>query len=302
MSTQILYSAAKEDLYYPCHRANFFAGGFPGAEAALCAEMARLSYCRSAGSFSFDREKIRNVLSPIGFMKCEFFESSRDGKGRGVHGFLAVRGERNGGTGLAVLAFRGTDAADPRDIGTDADIILDAWEGRGKVHQGFARALGEVRPDIGRALETLDCRLLFTGHSLGAALATLMASLRNPASLYTFGSPRVGNAEFTATLKSVESHRYVDCCDLVTRIPPEFLGYEHVGNFCYINHARHVILGPSDSMIGKDRVCARVAYSLNQAWKPGNVWVRGLADHAPINYVAPLMPILAGEPNVNRGV
>jgi hypothetical protein len=35
-----------------------------------------------------------------------------------------------------------------------------------------------------------------------------------------------------------------------------------------------------------DGVLARSLYMYRWAWRPGTVWVRDLADHAPINYVS----------------
>lgn len=63
--------------------------------------------------------------------------------------------------------------------------------------------------------------MFMTGHGLGAALATLMASVRTPAALYTFRSPKVGDADFVATLAPIKSYRYVNCCDLVPQIPQQ---------------------------------------------------------------------------------
>ena len=36
--------------------------------------------------------------------------------------------------------------------------------------------------------------MLYTGHSMGDALAILAASLRRPRAVYTFGAPRMGDA------------------------------------------------------------------------------------------------------------
>ena len=209
MSPAIPYSPRKDDLYQPCEHAQFFPSGPPGSEAALCAEFSRLAYCQLSTSFAFDQAKIRQVLNTVRFTECDFVES------RSIHCFVARRPND-----LAVVSFRGTDAADPTDLGEDADLLLVPCQNGGKVHQGFLNALKEVRDGIDRVLQPIQGKLLFTGHSLGAALATLLASIRNPDFLYTFGSPRVGDAEFAATLKSVSNRRYVDCCDVVARMPP----------------------------------------------------------------------------------
>jgi hypothetical protein len=70
---------------------------------------------------------------------------------------------------------------------------------------------------------------LITGHSLGAALATLAAIVVKPAKLITFGSPRVGNEALCGLLDGVEVRRFVNCCDLITRIPPPRFDQECVG-------------------------------------------------------------------------
>ena len=284
----IFYSPENADLHFPCARGNFFPAGRPKSDAALCAEMARLTYCRQESGFAFDQVKIRSVLGLIGFTNCQFFERKGSKKGRGTHSFLAVREDMVSGGELAVLAFRGTDRGDFTNLGTDADLVPTPWEKGGKVHRGFAEALSEVRPTLDLALQALKCRALFTGHSSGAALATLMASVHDPACIYTFGSPRVGDADFVSTLMDVENRRYVDCCDLVTRVPPEFLGYTHAGDLYYIDRERKIARQPSDSMISDDQDRARRKYLLEYAWRIGNVGMRDLADHSPINYVAPV--------------
>jgi hypothetical protein len=288
---EIPYSAEKDDLYYPAKQAVFFPDGRPQSDAALCVEMARLAYSQLDTSFEFDQDRIRKVLARVEFTSCQFFESAAKPKGGGSHAFLAVD-EINK---LAVLAFRGTDRDDPTDLLDDFDAVPKLWEAGGNVSTGFSDALMEVWwgiPEIEAALPAIaGFRLLFTGHSLGAALATLAASLQRPDSLYTFGCPRVGDQAFVDVLGGLDNHRYVDCSDLVARVPPAgMLGYVHMpGQIYYIDSIRQVKLrDPDDAYIGSDQTRAEAAYLLKYAWRTGDVGVRALADHAPVNYVLPV--------------
>jgi hypothetical protein len=281
------YSAEKDDLYYPAKHAVFFPNGRPQSEAALCVEMARLAYCELDTSFAFDQARIRKVLNSIWFTDCKFFETATAIDCGGSHAFLALDADNK----LAVLSFRGTDKDDPTDLGDDLDIRPQPWKGGGSVHSGFDRALQEVWPGVEAALQAInDYALIFTGHSLGAAMATLATSLHNRASLYTIGSPRVGNQVFVNGLLGVDNHRYVDCCDLVPRVPPELFGYAHVpGKIHYIDFDRAVLeRDPKDPYIGGDQTKAEVDYLERYAWRVGDVALRPLADHAPVNYVWPV--------------
>jgi predicted lipase len=76
-------------------------------------------------------------------------------------------------------------------------------------------------------------RVVFTGHSLGGALATMCGAVTKNefpelhVSVYTFGSPRVGNKAFVNVFKAVDvSVRCVNGSDIVCSLP--FWTYEHV--------------------------------------------------------------------------
>jgi len=179
-------------------------------------------------------------------------------------------------------------------VAYDVDFRLEPWPNGGNVHAGFAHALNKLLPTLGPELESIDShRILFTGHSLGAAMATLFASVRKPDALYTFGCPRVGDATFVATLQGVQSYRYVDCSDMVTRVPPEALGFVHLGKPLYIDRTRKMTFDPDPAVMREDSICAEAEYLVEHAWRLGTVALRGLADHAPINYVWPLGAIPA---------
>jgi hypothetical protein len=249
MNGRIAYSPRKDDLFYPCKNAVFFPAGAPKSDAALCVELARLAYCQSDGNFAFNQTRITSELGKIGFAAAGFFESQGKPQGRGTHCFVAVSNDQK----LAVVAFRGTDKDDPSDLAADGNALRIRWERGGEVHAGFAGALAEVRPALDKALPGIPGRMLFTGHRLGAALSILRSGIQTPDALYTFGSPLVGDPDFVATLSCVKNFRYVDCCDIVTRIPPKGLGYEHLGQPYYIAQDRSVTFDPSDDFIKKDR-------------------------------------------------
>ena len=170
-----------------------------------------------------------------------------------TQGFIAK--DVNGLPGV-VLAFRGSEGM-PWDLGNTAamrDWIgtnFMAWRtGVGvKVHSGFLLAYLAVRSDILLAIKNLKPRHVYvTGHSLGAALATLAAlaaldiQLHSGLSgyssfqvtMYNFGSPRVGNSVFAGLYNALvrDSHRVVHDSDPVTQLPFSWLKpgqYVHIG-------------------------------------------------------------------------
>jgi triacylglycerol lipase len=282
----ILYTPTRIDLIYPCQRGNFFPSGYPLTEAALCVEMTRLAYCHTPPDFAFPQASVRQVLARIGFSDVECFETQGLAHEGGTHCFLAINDDRS----LAVLSFRGTDASDLADIVDDLEFKFTPWPRGGRVHEGFAHALASIRPSIDAALASYDGRLLITGHSLGAGIATLLASdlipTRPDTELYTFGSPRCGDAAFAATVSPKLNHRYVDCCDKITRIPLSLMEYCHIGDPLYIDRNGVITANPDTHTIAADRLAAVEDYLKRYFGHPGTVPTRDLADHACLNYVS----------------
>jgi triacylglycerol lipase len=213
---------------------------------------------------------------------------------------------------FVIVAFRGTQVFRPaahgnlmalaaalQDLIADAKFCLEDVEGGGCVHSGFKSALEEIwSPLVARLLQLAKERpgrtFWFTGHSLGAALATL-AAVRYPGvrGLYTFGSPLVGDAELAKRLK-VPAFRFVNNNDLVTRVPP--FGrykarhgqgqYQHVGVEKYVDRsggigssrsARDVVLGVVDSLEDRIREIGTPGWITRQPLDSFN-------DHGPLYY------------------
>jgi hypothetical protein len=216
---------------------------------------------------------VREAWERAGMSEVAFFSE------KSTHGFAAGDGD------ACIVAFRGTDVHQPENLKTDLRFLL-APESAGRVHQGFREALEHIWPPLSAHLRDRAC--WFTGHSLGAALATLAAARHERVrGLYTFGSPRVGDAAFGASL-AFPIFRVVNNNDLVTRLPPP-LGYTHVGALRYFDAERRLRHEPKwwdrvrEQMAGHG---ARVAENIRR-WLSGDfkaIAYDPLVDHSPVHY------------------
>ncbi|WP_165245414.1 lipase family protein [Paludisphaera soli] len=217
-----------------------------------------------------------------------------------------------------VVVFRGTrvpvpdlDPKEPlglvdwilgnEDLKIDGRFLPAARDAGGRVHAGFLGAFEAIsdRLDEFVAARRPDQRLWLAGHSLGGALAVLAAShLRERAveGIYTYGAPRVGDAEFVATVPTCIHRRFVHRDDLIPAIPPAWpLGYRDAGE-------RIPVPGASPRRLRREwsesfqALAAAVRLSIQQgrpAVGEAPLLVRGLADHAPIHYATLLWNAVA---------
>ena len=155
-----------------------------------------------------------------------------------------------GSSNPLILAFRGTHEL--RDWITDAEFWREPGPA-GTVHHGFLRAADSVLPALLRALPPPRVAPVYlTGHSLGGALAMLVAYelfLREipVAGVITFGQPRVGDRDWAKIYDHVlgdVTWRVVHEEDLVPRIPGVLLGYHHAGNEVFLNSAGYTQINP----------------------------------------------------------
>ncbi len=267
------YDPSWRALLRPSSASDFFAHGRPVDDATLCAELSRIAYI-GFNRHEVEEQRVRAILSRVGFGDVKFISAG------GTECFIA----RDHAAPLTVVSFRGTSGF--RDVLTDLMTWRTAWGPGGAVHAGFALGLRRVWPQLLQSLTHRNGRLLFTGHSRGAALAALAATLLPPDAVYAYGCPRVGNAQFAALAAAVDIVRTRGCTDLVCEVPPAWLGFADIGTERYVDRNGRLHAEPHRSLVNADQQIARREYLRRTAWKAGNAWSRRLADHAPANYLS----------------
>ncbi len=128
---------------------------------------------------------------------------------------------------------------DAKMKGTKLDQKKFGLDLSGVIHQGFSEIVDVLFDDLSKALKVFDTgdsassrkELIFTGHSLGGALAVLSAArwagkndfLANKVKIITFSAPRVGDKDFADSLYGKISRENVVnfACetDAVPRVP-----------------------------------------------------------------------------------
>ncbi len=145
-----------------------------------------------------------------------------------------------------IIVCRGTQPTEFADIASDLNAIpVASSTGIGKLHLGFKASVDNIWPalvdlahDYGKT-RTVWC----AGHSLGAAMATIVAyrlqradHLPNPQALFTYGSPRCGDKEYIRGMETTNllAYRFVNNADIVARVP--LWPFHHLAGSMYINH------------------------------------------------------------------
>jgi|GEM_PF-602304 len=188
--------------------------GFSTNNAVWLSELSLLSY---------NKEKLlREKITSLGLNYKYFYDLVTDAECFVVHNEEYI-----------IVVFRGTKGSHSSWI-NNLRLRLVPFENGGKVHFGFLKALTNLRKlGLSAYLKALlhqfpDHSLLFTGHSKGGGLASLCATYfpHRTTSVYSFGSPRVGDQNFARSYH-VNHYRVVNNWDLVPHLPPLF--YKHTG-------------------------------------------------------------------------
>lgn len=127
----------------------------------------------------------------------------------------------------AIVFFDGTKNL-PQLLAQIAGSVQVGWTyGTGNINAGQSWMFRQLRASVLNAIQAnvgASARIVLVGHSLGGALAALMANYLRRQSydvqLMTFGQPRVGNQVFVDGLP-VPWLRLINANDLVTTVPPE---------------------------------------------------------------------------------
>lgn len=202
-------------------------------------------------------------------------------------GFTSAKLVENDGAEMLVcksskelwFAFRGTEPSKLNDVMADLKVWKNTAMAGGKVHGGFQKEVNDLWMSV---IKDLDANanlknpktVYFTGHSLGAAMATIASTRHQPEALFTFGSPRVGGSVFIKNIKCPHL-RFMNNNDIVCRIPPAWLGFRHHGEMIYFDRNGNIQLKPT---------WADFFYGIGQSWKRFKFF-DGVVDHGIPNYV-----------------
>jgi triacylglycerol lipase len=176
-----------------------------------------------------DQAEAQRAAAAIGFFEAQLLEHD------GSQAFWFRSGHD------VVVACRGTEPSEWNDLQADANATMAVLGTLGNVHSGVNREVDDLWPQLQQILRDSSRRIWFCGHSLGGAMATIAAyrctttgDLANPEELHTFGSPRVGCRRYVRHA-DMTHYRWVHNNDVVTRVPPFWMGYRHCGQEIYLD-------------------------------------------------------------------
>lgn len=227
-------------------------------------------------------------MAVFGQHSFHWLESDAEQAGRGTAGLLIE------GNDFVIIAFRGTEFYRLGDIRSNLSKLRSVWldlltdlKIKPKtytkispyfdtaIHSGFYEALKSIWPSVINKLDRMGNKPIWlTGHSLGAALATLTAYQfpERLAGLYTFGSPCVGTSKFVSSYKNKrlnqKTFRYVHGNDAVNQALVGFVGYQHVDavEINYPGRPKNIIESLWNRFIPVDQIDhAPLIYAI-QAW------------------------------------
>jgi hypothetical protein len=182
--------------------------------------------------------------------KLHFFDDRKEADSTDTQAFITHHDE------LILISVRGTNEIVADGL-RDADAQQVPFEeGEGKVHNGFYGGAKVVYTFVVTYLEKFYSgqRLLITGHSLGGAIALILAEMlrRNKryqpqVVLYTYGAPRAGDATFIKKAQPLIHHRVVKHNDPVPSVPATWMNTPSAA--MYKKHGAVIVLTPAIGLL-----------------------------------------------------
>jgi len=178
---------------------------------------------------------------------------------KGIFGFVGHYEDH------CLVAFRGTSSSDgwATDFASTSTVpfaVDSSCSGCG-VGKGFYEGYEAVRPTILSTLSNYSCKTVsLTGHSLGAALATIAAmdlgQTYTIKDMYNFGSPRAGDSTFASAYNSKFSNhwRVTHSRDPIPHAYFEKNGFFHIGQEAFYTNT--TAAGYKLCQSGEDTSCA----------------------------------------------
>ncbi|KAJ3489865.1 hypothetical protein NLI96_g1827 [Meripilus lineatus] len=206
------------------------------AQLVRPAQLARAAYCSPASVLNFTCGPSCDAVKGVNILLA-------DGDSGSIPRFFVATDPT---IQSVVVAHQGTDPTKVLSVLNDAQFFPTDLDTKRfpnstdgiKVHDGFQDTQGRtsdvVLSTVKSALTSSGyTKVLTTGHSLGAAIATLDALMLKenlPSNIQVtsvvFGLPRVGNQKFADLIDSTN--------DPVPIVPPQILGYQHPSGEAHI--------------------------------------------------------------------
>ncbi|NOZ51646.1 MAG: lipase family protein [Gammaproteobacteria bacterium] len=145
-----------------------------------------------------------------------------------------------------LVAIRGTSNIENALIDIDAQLVPHNTLGI-KLHRGFAAAAGRISSELIKVLHK-DYSIEFTGHSLGGAIAVILAmdlsrNGYNIGNVVTFGQPKVTNIFGARKFSKLHISRIVSDTDIVPLVPPvSFLDLANIDIYWHLGE--EIVLFP----------------------------------------------------------
>jgi hypothetical protein len=219
----------------------------PSPLAWWLAELCRTAYTPDRKELPRDRRNLLPHREDFLEERTPFSEFHSVHK-TGNHASIYRRTDGEGGT---ILCFRGTSKT--RQWIMNLVIHPHGWkrfrrEGDPEsafVHSGFYVFFKRIWPKIEPVLRDLPRPWIFTGHSLGGALASIAGAVARADLVCTFGAPKFASSEFHRMRHAGDTWRFVNCADLVPRLP---LPDERLEGRQLVHDARGILLGEEEGI------------------------------------------------------